>query len=54
MLSRGFNGDIPSIKQYSIRSADVLFLAVIVVALAFFRMVSVPELLGRLAQRLTG
>lgn len=54
MLARGFQGDIPSIKQYAIRSADVLFLMTVTLALGVFRAVSVPQLLGRFVQRLVG
>ena len=46
MLSRGFRGDIPSIKQYSFRVADTAFVLLTIAGLALFRFVSIPELIG--------
>jgi cobalt/nickel transport system permease protein len=48
MLSRGFSGDMPPIKYRTMGPADLLFLAITAAALAFFRMVPVPELIGRM------
>ncbi|NTW57671.1 MAG: cobalt ECF transporter T component CbiQ [Nitrospirae bacterium] len=50
MLSRGFSGDMPSMKRQAIGGADLLFLVLTVAALAVFRLVPVPELIGRLLQ----
>lgn len=47
MLSRGFRGEVPSMKQYSFRFTDAAFLAVAVGMFALFRFVPVPELVGR-------
>ncbi len=47
MLSRGFRGDMPSMKRYTIRFADLLFLILTAASLAFFRVVSLPKMIGR-------
>lgn len=54
MLSRGFAGDIPSMTQYMFRGVDLLFVAVAVVVLVVFRLVPVPELIGRFLQGIMG
>ena len=50
MLSRGFSGDMPSMKRRAIGPADLLFLALTAAALTVFRLVPVPEMIGRLLQ----
>ncbi len=52
MLSRGFQGDIPSIKKYHIKGIDLACLASIVVFLAIFRFCRISEGIGSLAQEL--
>ncbi|MCG6537463.1 MAG: cobalt ECF transporter T component CbiQ, partial [Syntrophales bacterium LBB04] len=52
MLSRGFQGDILSLKQSRIKAGDLAFMAVTVALLAVFRFFRVTELTGRLAQEL--
>ncbi len=54
MLSRGFRGEVPSIKRYSFRFTDAAFLAVVLGMFALFRFLPVPELIGRLLQEVTG
>jgi cobalt/nickel transport system permease protein len=54
MLSRGFQGDVPSMKRHGIGLVDVLFLSVTVCLLIVFRLFSLPELLGRLMQEVMG
>lgn len=50
MLSRGFNGDIPSVKQYRFRPADVLYMLATVALLLLFRLVPVTGMIGSFAQ----
>lgn len=50
MLSRGFSGDMPSIRRRTVGTADLLFLGTTAAALAFCRLVPVPEVIGRLLQ----
>jgi cobalt/nickel transport system permease protein len=52
MLSRGFQGDIPSIRRARIAVTDLVYLAVMVMFLVVFRFFSVTEEIGRLAQGL--
>jgi cobalt/nickel transport system permease protein len=52
MLSRGFNGDIPSLKKYHLRPADVSYVLVTVAFLAIFRLVPITGLIGSFAQEL--
>ncbi len=52
MLSRGFQGDMPSIRRARISAADVAFMAVMIASLAVFRLVPVTEVIGRFAQGL--
>lgn len=52
MLSRGFQGDIPSIRKYHIRAIDLACLATTVAFLALFRFCRISEGIGRLAQEL--
>ena len=53
MLSRGFNGDIPSVKQYRLRLADVLYVLATVAFLAIFRLVPITGMIGSFAQELS-
>ncbi len=52
MLSRGFQGDIPLLKPIHFKAVDLLFLAVTISCILFFRFYSVTEGVGRLAQEL--
>ena len=52
MLSRGFRGDIPVLRRYGVRTADVLFLALVAASLAAFRFFHFTELTGRFVQGL--
>ena len=52
MLSRGFRGDIPVLRRYGVRMADVLFLALVAASLAAFRFFHFTELTGRFVQGL--
>lgn len=50
MLTRGFNGDMPSLKEYRFRSNDVLYISLTVLFLAVFRLFPVTDMLGRFVQ----
>lgn len=50
MLSRGFQGDIPSMRRFKLRLADVAFTLMTVIGLVVFRYYSFPELIGRFLQ----
>jgi cobalt/nickel transport system permease protein len=52
MLSRGFQGDIPSLKRSKITIIDLVFIAAAIAFLAAFRFFRVTEEIGRLAQEL--
>ena len=52
MLSRGFQGDIPSLKRSRIAFSDLAFMATTIAFLAVFRFFRVTEEIGRLAQGL--
>jgi cobalt/nickel transport system permease protein len=52
MLSRGFRGDIPSLKQSHFAGSDALFLVGTIAMLALFRFNHVPAMLGRFVQEL--
>ena len=52
MLSRGFQGDIPTLKRVRIEAADLAYLAAMVMFLVVFRFFSVTEEIGRFAQEL--
>lgn len=54
MLSRGFRGDIPSMKRQEIQVNDVLFVVATAVMLLVFRLVSIPDLVGRFMQEVLG
>jgi cobalt/nickel transport system permease protein len=52
MLSRGFQGDIPSLKRARIEAADLACLAATVLFLVVFRFFRITEGIGRFAQGL--
>jgi cobalt/nickel transport system permease protein len=52
MLSRGFQGDIPSLKRTRIEATDLACLAAMVMFLMVFRFFRITEGIGRLAQGL--
>jgi hypothetical protein len=52
MLSRGFQGDIPSLKKYHVAAIDLAYLTTIIAFLAVFRFFRVTEGIGRIAQEL--
>ena len=52
MLSRGFQGDIPSLKRARIGVTDLAYLAAMVMFLAVFRFFRITEGIGRFAQGL--
>jgi len=52
MLSRGFMGDIPSLRKYHITTIDLAYLAMTIVFLVIFRFFRVTEGIGRIAQEL--
>lgn len=53
MLSRGFNGDIPSLKQYQMKPVDVLFMLTTIALFATFRFVPITAMIGLFAQELS-
>jgi cobalt/nickel transport system permease protein len=52
MLSRGFQGDIPTLKRSHIALSDLLFLAVMIAYLWAFRFFPITEGIGRVVQEL--
>ena len=50
MLSRGFQGDMPTLKRFQIKSADVVFALCAVALLFVFRFYPATEILGRFVQ----
>ena len=50
MLSRGFQGDIPSLKRSRMVLPDLAFLSIVIVYLWMFRFFPVTEGIGRIAQ----
>jgi len=50
MLSRGFQGDMPSLKRFHIQTDDVLFALSVGAFLYIFRFHPVTQMLGRLVQ----
>jgi cobalt/nickel transport system permease protein len=52
MLSRGFQGDIPTLSRSRMGGKDLAFMAVTTIFLATFRFYTVTEGIGRLAQGL--
>jgi cobalt/nickel transport system permease protein len=53
MLSRGFQGDMPSMHRFKVRFADVAFVLTTVFGLTVFRLYSFPELIGHFLQEAT-
>jgi cobalt/nickel transport system permease protein len=54
MLSRGFQGDIPSLKRFRLAVTDLAFMAMTIAFLGVFRFFRITEGIGRLAQELIG
>jgi len=52
MLSRGFSGDIPSLKEYRFHASDGLYISLTIVFLTVFRLFPVTEMLGRFVQEI--
>jgi len=50
MLSRGFQGDMPSLKRFHIKTGDVVFAASVAVFLYVFRFYPATRILGRFVQ----
>jgi len=50
MLSRGFQGDMPSLKRFHIKTGDVVFALSVVVLLYVFRFYPATQMLGRFVQ----
>ncbi|MGB5218434.1 MAG: cobalt ECF transporter T component CbiQ [Smithella sp.] len=50
MLCRGFQGDMPTLKRFQIKSGDVVFAVSAVVLLFVFRFYPATEILGRFFQ----
>jgi cobalt/nickel transport system permease protein len=50
MLSRGFQGDMPTLKRFHIKAGDIIFAVSVVIFLYIFRFYPATEILGRLAQ----
>jgi cobalt/nickel transport system permease protein len=54
MLSRGFQGDIPTLTRSRMAAADLAFMAATIAFLGIFRFFPVTEGIGRVAQGLMG
>jgi len=52
MLSRGFNGDIPSLKAYQFRLGDGVYISMTIAVLSVFRFFPVTDMLGRFVQEI--
>jgi cobalt/nickel transport system permease protein len=50
MLSRGFQGDMPSSKRFHIKTGDIIFILSVAVFLFVCRLYPVTEMLGRFVQ----
>jgi cobalt/nickel transport system permease protein len=50
MLSRGFQGDMPTLKRSHIKAGDLIFALSVAVFLYFFRFYPATEILGRFVQ----
>jgi len=50
MLSRGFQGDMPVLKRFHIKTGDVVFTLSITAFLYIFRFYSATQILGRFVQ----
>jgi len=54
MLARGFRGEVPSMRQETLRTSDVVFVAAAGGFFALCRFVPVPQTIGRLIRGLAG
>ncbi len=54
MLSRGFQGDIPTLNRSRLATADLAFMAATIAFLGVFRFFPITEEIGRLAQGVLG
>lgn len=52
MLSRGFQGDVPSLRTFHVQVSDAAFLLITAACLILFRFVPLTEEIGRLSQDL--
>jgi cobalt/nickel transport system permease protein len=52
MLARGFNGDMPSLKEYRFRAVDGLYVSLTVLFLVLFRLYPVTDLFGHFIQEI--
>jgi hypothetical protein len=52
MLSRGFQGDMPSLRRFRITGADLAFAVFVTGYLFTFRFYPVSEILGRFVQEI--
>ena len=50
MLSRGFQGDMPTLKRFHIKASDLVFAVSVAVFLFIFRFYPATEILGRFVQ----
>jgi cobalt/nickel transport system permease protein len=50
MLSRGFQGDMPTLKRFHIKAGDIVFAASVAVFLFVFRFFPATEILGQFVQ----
>lgn len=50
MLSRGFQGDMPSLKRFHIKTGDLIFTASVILFLVLFRFYPATEIIGRTIQ----
>jgi len=50
MLSRGFQGDMPSLKRFHIRTEDIIFTLSMIIFLYVFRFYPATEIIGRFVQ----
>jgi cobalt/nickel transport system permease protein len=50
MLSRGFQGDMPTLKRFHIKTGDIVFALSVAVFLYIFRFYPATEILGRFVQ----
>lgn len=50
MLSRGFQGDMPSLKRFHIRTGDIIFTLSMIIFLYVFRFYPATEIIGRFVQ----
>ncbi len=50
MLARGFQGDMPMLKRFRIKTADVIFIVFVLTFLYVFRFYPATQMLGRLVQ----